>query len=240
MAATAELIQVKAMQEMVRPLGIELPKSLPDYAKRSDEEVYDEFATQIDRLLPDSVQEEQGELSNGEISLSIGSYLGVREVPGEIGDIDEAWSGSDDKTLGPSRWLKLIAPLRISGVRVDEIVTTGVMLDISEEYDGLFDRRPADSDLVRSEMSVSTLWTPPTATPTEAAFGLRPNLAFNDDLNPNETGREDQELWRVWAEKSGNLAEDRLDWAKGLNRNTVFGIGVEVLKRVDPKMLVTN
>lgn len=236
MSETAQVIQAATMRELVKPLGIEVPFEFNDYEEQDEQEVFEAFGTEVDRLLgrgrPEGVE---GQISAEGISLTIGSVLKPCQYPGESPDFDDMSfsSETEDSTTGPKRWLTLRAPLRFSGVGIDEEVRSGLHLEASETWRGLFKTKPVDPKKVDIDMAVSTLWVPLPANPTEAAFGLEPSTAFTDESVLSRGNDYSNEVWELHTKAESK--DERYQTSDYHKR--AFEIGTEILKSMDPSML---
>lgn len=230
----ADVVSTEGMGEIAQTLGIELPAKIASYQQLEKEEVYEVFSNEIDRLLVGAKTPVQRKLTGDGLALIVGSSLDLRKIPGEDGDPygeGGGW-GRADTTKGPNRWMKITAPLQLSGVGVKEEFVTGVQLQASEEYSGLVSTRPEDPEEIRINLSIKTLGTPVVASPGELMFGLEPSRAF---VETSPSSEEHGEKWRNYQhEEGGNRMSNSLSFDQ---QNRVFGVGIEVLKRIKPDML---
>lgn len=229
MAAQAETLQAGNIRELVRPLGIELPGRLPNYSGKSEEDIHAAFGKVVDGLLGTEGEPIEGVIEAEGVKLTVGSRLNLIQHP--AGDDSGAGWPDSNYTHGPSRWLELRAPLKISGVGVDVETSTGLRLVTHETYDDLVEEVPEEGARA-IEVEVGTLWTPPSATPLEVSFKLNPTIAFAPDLviPPGHGGGTSE--WRLHRDETSITS-----YSRGANHDRAFGIGIEVLRRVEPGML---
>jgi hypothetical protein len=219
MPATAEILQAtdtKAIRAMVLPLGIKLPTRLPDYAEKTEDEIYTAFGSAVDRLLGTSEGQEyaEGVVEADGLTLSVSSRLKEEVEDAEAG----AWCNSET-SLG-MRWLSFTAPLEIKG--------PGLGIELQQKITLEAGKRAWDDSEVDTRSRIMTGLVIPT-TPVLEAFRLGADRTDETSGRSKLTSTNWQHRVNEleWYSESGGMEPF----------SHAFGIGTEVLKRVEPDML---
>lgn len=207
------------LAELVEPLGITLPLRMPNRGRSEAATLHGDFAAEVERLTADrSGKIVKKSRRNGLHTLTIEAFRGEDKIEATHEDADDSYLS------GPDYFATLEAPLVIEGLGSELVQRVSWNARQSRDRAHL----PPSLDI-----SVSAT----IGTPKDPEAGILPNLPILAALGVPDDPSEELRLASPYSYREASV---RFEVASGPSpvKHRLFGQGVELLKAVDPGMLV--